>query len=255
MKIKNKSLTAGVRIPPAARSFGRCSPSGSGTCALNWGMCSILLPCVPPNSLLLRCPPILSLDQLNPPPSPMDRRSGHANRTPKDLQEQISFYNLMGRCTVQRDTPSTRKNVAPNTMAPCGCSMPRGSVIAAPVCCANTVKNKGRLPSNRDAEVACSGQSSDHLLNLPLRLYFLQLFTRSCGKIGVGARRDASGWHCCGHKPSRSPSSLLLLLPARKPVPHSRDGNERIGGCRGNNDEPAMLALCSCLRWSCTSSG
>ncbi len=46
MRIKNKTLTAGVLIRPAGRSSGRSSRSGSGICAFPWDMLSIPLPCV-----------------------------------------------------------------------------------------------------------------------------------------------------------------------------------------------------------------
>jgi len=86
-----------------------------------------------------------------------------------------------------------RKNVDPNVMAPCGCCMQRGSVIAARVRCVGAVKKKAPPPSNRDAKVACSGPSKDHLLNLPFRLRFLQPLMRSCGETGAATRPGASG--------------------------------------------------------------
>src|SRR5207237_7045966 len=46
---RSKIPTAGVLTPPTARSSCRSSPNGSGTCASNWGMCSIPLPCALPN--------------------------------------------------------------------------------------------------------------------------------------------------------------------------------------------------------------
>src|SRR5258708_2097669 len=144
-------------------------------------------PCVPLNSHLRRLRLILSLGHLNRPPSSMDRRSGHAHRTPKDLLEQISLSSLMGRCAVQQSVPCMRKNGALNALAPCACCMPRGSVIAARVSCAHSVKKKVQIPSNHDASVRCSGQSSDHLLNLLLPLRFLKQLSRSCGGIGSGA--------------------------------------------------------------------
>ena len=59
MRIKNKSLTVGVRTPPGARNFGSFWRHGSGICASHWGTRSIPQPCAPRNLLLQRrsgCP-------------------------------------------------------------------------------------------------------------------------------------------------------------------------------------------------------
>src|SRR5437660_689461 len=54
MRIKNKSLTAGVRTPPGARSFGSFLRNGSGISASHWGMRSIPHLCARRNLLPLR---------------------------------------------------------------------------------------------------------------------------------------------------------------------------------------------------------
>ncbi len=86
-----------------------------------------------------------------------------------------------------------RKNVDPNMMAPCGCSLPPASGIAERVRCANAVKNQGWPRRSHAASASCSGQSPNPLLNPPWHLRFLPLPTPSCGEIGVGVRRDANG--------------------------------------------------------------
>ena len=216
---------------------------------MSWDRHSIPLLCVPPNSLLLRLRPLRSLDPLNQFLSPTGRRSGHANRIRKALPGQISSRNRMGRCAARLAISCMPRSVDRNAMARCGYSMPRGSAIAAPVRCASAVKNLGQ-PSNHVVSAPCSGQSPNHLLNLPPHRRLLPLLTRSCGKIGVGARHDASGWLCCAPKPSPSASFPSLLLLTHKPAARSPDGNERIGDFRGQSDWPAMLARLVHLRWS-----
>ena len=106
----------------------------------------------------------------------------------------ISLYKLMERCAVQRGNPSMLKNVVPNVMARMPGAVCRADRSLPSVSAARARSANPEQPlANRDAKVAYSGLSMGHLLNLPFRLRFLHLLTRSCGKIGAGARRDASG--------------------------------------------------------------
>src|SRR5260370_15393605 len=113
MRIKNRILTAGVRTPPGARSFGSFLRHGSGICVSNWGMRCITHPCaqrnlLPPSRRSLLSPLCPLGRRSLPSPSCMDLRNSHALRSRKDLPEQISVFYQMEPCVVRQAVPCMR---------------------------------------------------------------------------------------------------------------------------------------------------
>jgi len=146
MKTPNRTLTAGVRTLPGARSSGSFWHNGFGISVSNWGTRCVPRPCVRRNLFrhrrenLRKLPLIRSPGHLNQLPSPMERHSGHVHRTPKDLLAQISLSNRMGRCAVQQAALSIHKSADQSAMAHSGYCMQRGSAIVARVRFASSVR-------------------------------------------------------------------------------------------------------------------
>jgi hypothetical protein len=109
----------------------RASANGCGTCASNWVIASIRLPCARPNSLLLSCCPLPSLNAPNPLGSSTGLQSSHGQHKWEALPETYSPLNLMGRCVVQQVNRSMRKSDAPNAMTVCASCM----LLGGPLTC------------------------------------------------------------------------------------------------------------------------
>jgi hypothetical protein len=160
MKTMNRNLTAGTRIPLAARSLLKSWPSGCGTSAWNWGRRSLPLSYARPNLLLPMSPSRFTrtslrswrrtwlkarqylrqcMDLPNGPVLPL-LMAFLARRLP---------HNQMGRCSVLPTTPSIPKSGGLNEMVLCGSCMPHVLATVAPAPCVHSVK-RAAPPSNRD---------------------------------------------------------------------------------------------------------
>jgi len=171
--------------------------------------------------------------------------SGHANPTPKDLQEPISVFSPMEPYAVQPITLFTLRNVDQSAMALCGSSLPPVSAIAAPALCAHSVKKTAHPPSNRDGSALFSGPSLPPPQH-PMSLYpmSLCLLAQCFGEIGSALRSGDDGSICCARKPFCLP--LARLSPWRERRFNHRMGkpehNGPIGGSVGSTVSLAMLA-------------
>ena len=191
MRIKNKILTVGVLRPLVGRSSGRSSRSGSGTCAWNWDMLSIPLPCarrsLPQPPSLRNLPHACLSSQLPGMDRPHSRPPGSRTGCPA----RTLLPNLMARCAVLPTILSTRRNDARSEMGPCGWCMQPALAIAAPVRYVNSVSGTGPPPRNRGASALCCIHSASPPSSTNHRRRVL-LPARSSGKTGSVAPIDGS---------------------------------------------------------------
>jgi hypothetical protein len=171
------------------------------------------------------CPPLTlkrgqlqTAPQLGPPSVP---RSGRAQREQAAWEGTTFFFSRMARYGVGMGPPSIRRNDAPNTMGPCGCSMPPASRTAAPVPYASPVKAMAPPPTNHvGSALSCIPCLSQRQKRRHLRALLLRI--PSCGGIGHALSHAAPGYagngttwsrwkhHPVHHRPPRLHRSRVL---------------------------------------------